>query len=144
MPDETTILRFRHLLKRHDLTPNIFETINTMLADKGLVLKAGTVVDATIIAAPSSTKNKDGKRDPEMHQTKKGNQWHFGMKAHIGVDADSGLVHTVIGTAAHVSDVTQATRCCMATRRACFSMPVTRVSRSVPRTPTRKSPGRSP
>ena len=108
MPDETTILRFRHLLERHDLTPRIFEAINTMLANQGLMLKAGTVVDATIIAAPSSTKNKDGKRDPEMHQTKKGNQWHFGMKAHIGVDADSGLVHTVIGTAAHVSDVTQA------------------------------------
>jgi IS5 family transposase len=72
------------------------------------MLKTGTIVDATIIAAPSSTKNQEGERDPEMHQTKKGNQWHFGMKAHIGVDADSGLVHTVIGTAAHVNDVTQA------------------------------------
>jgi IS5 family transposase len=74
------------------------------------MLKTGTVVDATIIAAPSSTKNKDGERDPEMHQTKKGNQWHFGMKAHIGVDAESGLVHTVVGTAANVNDVTQATQ----------------------------------
>ena len=74
---------------------------------QGLMLKAGTVVDATLIAAPSSTKNSSGKRDPEMHQTKKGNQWHFGMKVHIGVDADSGLVHTVIGTAANVNDVTQ-------------------------------------
>ncbi|MFX8219189.1 transposase, partial [Acinetobacter baumannii] len=78
------------------------------LAQQGLMLRTGTVVDATIIAAPSSTKNKDGERDPEMHQTKKGNQWHFGMKAHIGADADSGLVHSVIGTAANVNDVTQA------------------------------------
>lgn len=82
--------------------------INAGLAQQGLLLKTGTVVDATIIAAPSSTKNQDGERDPEMHQTKKGNQWSFGMKAHIGVDAESGLVHTVIGTAANVNDVTQA------------------------------------
>jgi IS5 family transposase len=86
----------------------VLATINAGLAQQGLMLKTGTVVDATIIAAPSSTKNKDGERDPEMHQTKKGNQWHFGMKAHIGVDAESGLVHTVIGTAANVNDVTQA------------------------------------
>lgn len=82
--------------------------VNATLADKGLMLKQGTVVDATLIAAPSSTKNKKGERDAEMHQTKKGNQWHFGMKCHIGVDADSGLVHTVVGTAANVNDVTQA------------------------------------
>ena len=82
-------------------------TINATLIAKGLMLKTGTVVDATLIAAPSSTKNSTGERDPQMHQTKKGNQWHFGMKAHIGVDADSGLVHTVIGTAANVHDVTQ-------------------------------------
>ena len=82
-------------------------TINATLIAKGLMLKTGTVVDATLIAAPSSTKNSSGERDPEMHQTKKGNQWHFGMKAHIGVDAESGLVHTVIGTAANVNDVTQ-------------------------------------
>ena len=81
--------------------------INATLARKGLMLKTGTVVDATLIAAPSSTKNSQGERDPEMHQTKKGNQWYFGMKAHIGVDADSGLVHTVVGTAANVHDVTQ-------------------------------------
>ncbi len=81
--------------------------INATLAKKGLMLETGTVVDATLIAAPSSTKNEDGKRDPEMHQAKKSNQWHFGMKADIGVDADSGLVHSVIGTAANVSDVTQ-------------------------------------
>ena len=108
MPDETTILRFRHLLEKHDLAPQVLGIINAGLAQHGLMMKTGTVVDATIIAAPSSTKNKTGERDPEMHQTKKGNQWHFGMKAHIGVDADSGLVHTVIGTAANVNDVTQA------------------------------------
>jgi len=108
MPDETTILRFRHLLERHQLTPQLLAVINAGLAQQGLMLKTGTVVDATIIAAPSSTKNQDGERDPEMHQTKKGQQWHFGMKAHIGVDAESGLVHTVIGTAANVNDVTQA------------------------------------
>jgi IS5 family transposase len=107
-PDATTLLKFRRLLETHDLTQRIFAAINIHLAEKGLLLKEGTVVDATIIAAPSSTKNRDGKRDPEMHQTKKGNQWHFGMKAHIGVDAESGLAHTVVTTAAHVSDVTQA------------------------------------
>jgi IS5 family transposase len=108
MPDETTILRFRHLLEKHELAPQVLGTINAGLAQHGLMLKTGTVVDATIIAAPSSTKNKSGERDPEMHQTKKGKQWHFGMKAHIGVDAESGLVHTVVGTAANVNDVTQA------------------------------------
>ena len=107
IPDRVSILRFRHLLEAHDLSPKILEVINAKLAAQGLLLKTGTVVDATLIAAPSSTKNKDGQRDPEMHQTKKGEQWHFGMKAHIGVDADSGLVHTVIGTAANVGDVTQ-------------------------------------
>ena len=107
IPDRVSILRFRHLLEAHNLSPKILEVINAKLAAQGLLLKTGTVVDATLIAAPSSTKNKTGERDPEMHQAKKGNQWHFGMKAHIGVDADSGLVHTVIGTAANVGDVTQ-------------------------------------
>jgi IS5 family transposase len=107
MPDESTILRFRHLLEEHDLSMRLLTTINATLAAKGLMLKSGTVVDATLIPAPSSTKNSSGTRDPEMHQTKKGNQWHFGMKAHIGVDAESGLVHSVIGTAANVNDVTQ-------------------------------------
>jgi IS5 family transposase len=110
IPDETTTLRFRHLLERHDLAPKVLATINGALAQHGLMLKTGTVVDATIIAAPSSTKNKEGKRNPEMHQPKKGNQWHFRMKAHIGVDAESGLVHTVLGTPANVNDVTQASR----------------------------------
>ena len=107
LPDETTILRFRHLLEENNLSIQLLAAINATLATKGLMLKTGTVVDATLIAAPSSTKNSSGERDPEMHQTKKGNQWHFGMKAHIGVDAESGLVHTVIGTAANVNDVTQ-------------------------------------
>lgn len=108
MPDETTILRFRHLLEKHELALKILAVINAGLARQGLMLKTGTIVDASIIAAPSSTKNKDAARDPEMRQAKKGNQWHFGMKAHIGVDAESGLVHTVVGTAANVNDVTQA------------------------------------
>ncbi|PKO78232.1 MAG: IS5/IS1182 family transposase [Betaproteobacteria bacterium HGW-Betaproteobacteria-15] len=108
IPDRVSILRFRHLLEEHQLAEQILATVNATLSGKGLMLREGTVVDATLIAAPSSTKNKDGERDPEMHQTKKGNQWHFGMKAHIGVDAESGLVHTVVGTAANVNDVTQA------------------------------------
>jgi IS5 family transposase len=110
LPDESTILRFRHLLERHKLAEQMLATVNELLRAKGLLLKAGTVVDATLIAAPSSTKNASGGRDPEMHQTKKGNQWHFGMKAHIGADADSGLVHTVRGTAANVNDVVEANR----------------------------------
>jgi IS5 family transposase len=107
IPDETTILNFRHLLEASDLAEDIFKQVNAHLARKGLLLKRGSIVDATIIAAPSSTKNQSGERDPEMHQTKKGNQWHFGMKAHIGVDADSGLVHTVTTTAANEADVQQ-------------------------------------
>ena len=107
-PDATTLLKFRRLLEKHKLTASIFETINKHLASKGLMMRGGTVVDATIIAAPSSTKNHDRARDPEMHQTKKGNAWHFGMKAHIGVDAESGLTHTVVTTPANTADVTVA------------------------------------
>ena len=107
MPDESTILRFRHRLEKHKLAEGILATVNDLLRSQGLLLKKGSAVDATLIAAPSSTKNKEGKRDSEMHSSKKGNQWHFGMKAHIGVDADSGLVHTVRGTAGHVADVTE-------------------------------------
>lgn len=110
IPDETTILNFRRLLEKHDLAPALFAAINAHLAKRNLLLRTGTMVDATIIHAASSTKNRDRKRDPEMHQTKKGNQWFFGLKAHIGVDRISGLVHTVIGTAAHVSDVTETHR----------------------------------
>ena len=107
IPDETTILNFRHMLEEYDLAEDILKQINALLARKGLLLKRGSIVDATIIAAPSSTKNAEGQRDPEMHQAKKGEQWFFGMKAHIGVDADSGLVHTVTTTAANEADVEQ-------------------------------------
>lgn len=105
IPDETTILNFRHRLEQNHLAPEILARVNAHLGRKGLMLKRGSIVDATIIAAPSSTKNADGERDPEMHQTKKGNQWHFGMKAHIGADVDSGLVHTVVTTPANEADV---------------------------------------
>ena len=107
-PDATTLLKFRRLLEAHQLTERIFTAINAHLILKGLMLKEGTVVDATIIAAPASTKNQRGERDPEMHQTKKGNQWYFGMKAHIGADAASGLTHTLVTTPANTHDVTQA------------------------------------
>jgi IS5 family transposase len=107
IPDKTTILNFRHMLEESDLAEDIFKQVNALLARKGLLLKRGSIVDATIIAAPSSTKNERGERDAEMHQTKKGQQWFFGMKAHIGVDADSGLVHTVTTTAANEADVEQ-------------------------------------
>ena len=107
-PDETTILRFRRLLEEHKLAPQILAVINELLSTKGLMLRAGTVVDATLIAAPSSTKNASGERDPQMKQSQKGQQWFFGMKAHIGVDADSGLVHSVRGTAGSVGDVLEA------------------------------------
>ena len=108
LPDERTIPRFRHMLEKHELAEQILVVVNEMLQARGLLLKAGTVVDATLIAAPSSTKNATGTRDPQMHQSKKGQQWYFGMTAHIGVDADSGLVHTVQGTAANVNDVVKA------------------------------------
>jgi transposase, IS5 family len=107
VPDATTLLNFRHLLETHDLCQGLFAAINADLAARGLLLREGTLVDATLIAAPSSTKNEKKQRDPEMHQTRKGQQWYFGMKAHIGADRDSKLVHTVVGTAANVADVTK-------------------------------------
>ncbi len=107
MPDETTILNFRHLLEQHDFARKLFNQVNAQLSRKGQSPRGGTIVDATIISAPSSTKNKDGERDPEMHQTKKGNEYFLGMKAHIGVDDESGLVHHVECTAANVEDITQ-------------------------------------
>ena len=107
LPDESTILRFRHRLEEHKLAEQMLATVNALLVSKGLLLKVGTAVDATLIAAPTSTKNKGKARDPEMHSSKKGSQRYFGMKAHIGVDADSGLVHTVKGTAGHVHDITE-------------------------------------
>jgi transposase, IS5 family len=107
VPEETTILNFRHWLERHELGQALFAEVSAMLEERGLLMRQGTIVDATIIAAPSSTKNKSKSRDPEMHQTRKGNQWHFGMKAHIGVDVASGVVHTVKGTAANEADINQ-------------------------------------
>lgn len=104
VPDATSLLNFRHLLEAHDLGVALFAKVGELLQQNGLKLSGGTIVDATIIAAPSSTKNADGQRDPEMHQTKKGNQWHFGMKVHIGVDSKSGLVHSASVTPANVHD----------------------------------------
>jgi IS5 family transposase len=103
-PDETTICRFRHLLEKHALCGLMLDAVNIHLEAKGIKIATGTIVDATIIHAPSSTKNATGERDPEMHQTKKGNQWYFGLKAHIGVDAKQGTVHSVVTTAANVAD----------------------------------------
>ncbi|TLF45928.1 IS5 family transposase [Halomonas urmiana] len=108
VPDATTLLRFRHLLEKHALTQRIFEEINAHLAEQGLFMREGTIVDATIVAAAPSTKNQAKQRDPEMKQTKKGNQWYFGLKAHIGVDAVTGLTHSFVATSANVADVTMA------------------------------------
>lgn len=104
VPDETTVCKFRHLLERHDLGRKLFEDVGRHLQSKGMKVSGGTIVDATIIAAPSSTKNASGERDPEMHQTKKGNQWHFGMKGHIGVDSKTKLIHSAVVTPANVHD----------------------------------------
>ena len=107
VPDATTLMDFRHLLEKHKLPHALLTEVNALLTERGLLMSQGTLVDATLIAAPRSTKNATRKRDPAMHQTTKGNQWHFGMKAHIGADDQSGLVHTVISTAANVSDISQ-------------------------------------
>jgi IS5 family transposase len=107
VPDATTLLKFRRRLETHDLCKGLFTAINADLTARGLLLREGTLVDATLIAAPPSTKNQEKQRDPEMHQTRKGNQWYFGMKAHIGADRDSKLVHTVVVTAANVADITK-------------------------------------
>lgn len=107
VPDATTVLHFRHWLETHGLTKALFDEVGAMLEERGLLMRQGTIVDATIIAAPASTKNKAKARDPAMHQTKKGNQWDFGMKAHIGVDVASGVVHSLTGTAANEADINQ-------------------------------------
>jgi len=107
VPDATTLLKFRRFLEKHNLTRGIFEAVNTNLEAKGFLMRQGTIVDATIISAPSSTKNKDRARDPETHQIRKGKQWYHGIKAHIGVDAESGVVHHVSTTPANTSDVTE-------------------------------------
>ena len=108
IPDETTILAFRHLLEKHDLGQKIFETVKAHLKQRGMAMKQGTIIDATLISAPSSTNNKTGERDPVMHQTKKVNQWYFGMKFHVGVDKDSSLIHSVETTLVNVHDITRA------------------------------------
>ena len=119
VPDETTICKFRHLLERHKLGKTLLTAVNDHLHRSGIKIGKGTIVDATIIGAPSSTKNQDGKRDPEMHQTAKGQQWYFGMKAHIGVDSQTKLVHTVLASAANVPIATRCRICCTARRRGC-------------------------
>lgn len=108
LPDETTILNFRHFIERHSFGQRLFETIQRHLASHGLRLQEGSIVDASIIAAPTSTKNQKGERDPEMHQTKKGNEWYFGMQMHIGVDECLGLIHSISTSAANEHDITQA------------------------------------
>lgn len=105
IPDESSILNFRRLLEKHQLTERLLSEVNAHLCERGLFVGKGTIVDATIIDAPSSTKNARKERDPQMHQTRKGKQWYFGMKVHTGTDADSGLVHTVVATAANVADI---------------------------------------
>lgn len=107
LPDETTILNFRHWLEKHKLTEVLLSTVNEHLKDQGLLVSKGTMVDATIVHAPSSTKNQDQARDPDMHQTKKGNQWYFGMKIHVGADVNSGAVHSVTVTAANTADIVE-------------------------------------
>lgn len=104
VPDETTVCNFRHLLEKHKLGKTLLAAINRYLHENGIKIAKGTIVDATIINAPSSTKNKDGQRDPEMHQAKKGNQWYFGMKAHVAVDSKTKLIHTILASAANVAD----------------------------------------
>ena len=108
VPDATTLTKFRHILEENHLGEKIFADVRERLDRGGMIMHGGTIVDATIVSAPSSTKNKDGERDPEMHQTKKGNQWHYGMKVHIGANAGSGYVHTITGTAANVHDIEEA------------------------------------
>jgi IS5 family transposase len=108
IPDETTILSFRHLLEKINLGKEILDFVKAHLKQRGMAMKQGTIIDATLISAPSCTKNKTGERDPVMHQTMKGNQWYFGMKVHIGVDKDSGLIHSVETTSANVHNITRA------------------------------------
>jgi IS5 family transposase len=109
-PDATTLLKFRHLLEENGVCEKLFKDLNDRLELNGFLMHGGSIIDATIIKAPSSTKNESGERDPEMHQTKKGNEWHFGMKAHIGVDAGTGYVHSLTVTAANVHDITEASK----------------------------------
>ncbi|AIP31698.1 transposase DDE domain protein [Paraburkholderia xenovorans LB400] len=133
LPDEGTILRFRHLLETLGLAAQMLTLVNEILSEQGLMLKTRSAVDATSISAPSSAKNGSGTRDPEIHQTKKGNQWYFGMKAHVGVDADSGLVHAVVGTAANVHDINAAEALLHGRKWMCTLTPDIRVSKRTAR-----------
>ena len=143
IPDETTILNFRRLLEKHELAAGILAVINGYLGDRGLSLRQGTIVDATLIHAPSSTKNQDGKRDPEMHQTKKGNQYYFGMKAHIGADAESGLVHSVVGLRPMWRMSPRSTNSCTGRKTWSVPMRATPAWRSGPSMQDARSSGRS-
>ena len=143
LPDETTILKLRHLLEKHGLGEALIEEINAHLASLGHRLKTGTIVDASILTAPSSTKNRTGERDPEMHQTRKGKQWYFGMKAHIGVYAQSGLAHSVETTPANTSRTwRRRTRCCTGARSGCGETRATRGWASARRAEARRWTGR--
>ena len=145
VPDATTVLHFRHWLERHELTRALFDEIAAMLAERGLLMRQATIVDATIIAAPPSTKNKEKARDQQMHQTKKGNQWHFGMKGHIGVDVASGVVHTVVGTAANEADINQMAAVLHGQEEAVFAdAGYTGADKPAGSMPTAMSPGTSP
>ena len=143
VPDATTLLHFRHLLEEHQLGEKLFEAQNEIFEREGWIMRGGSIIDATIIAAPSSTKNATGTRDPQMHQTRKGNQWYFGMKAHVGVDAGTGYAHSVTATAANVHDLDEAPHLVRADDDA--SMPTTAIKarRSVPRSPVMSSWRRS-
>ncbi len=129
--DRTTIMNFRHRLERHQLARQLFDAVNQWFSDAGIMMKQGTLVDATLLEAPCSTKNKRDELDPEIHQTKKGNLWYFGMKAHIGVDAKSGLTHSLETTAANECDLNQWDICFMARRHLCSPTPDIRGQRSV-------------
>ena len=133
VPDATTLLHFRHLLEKHHLGEKLFESQNQIFEAEGWIMRGGSIVDATIIAAPSSTKNATGTRDPEMHQTKKGNQWYFGMKAHIGADAGTGYVHSVSATAANVHDLDLIHALIRYDDEVVYAGPATRGPRSGPR-----------
>ena len=125
LPGETTILNLRHLLEAHKLTEHLLGEVSAHLKEQGLLLSKGSMVDATIVHAPSSTKNEGKARDPEMHPTRKGNQWYFGMKIHVGADVGSGAVHSVTVTAAYTADMEEMPICCGKTTRWCLPMPVT-------------------
>jgi IS5 family transposase len=142
VPDATTLLKFRRLLEEHELTRRLFDEIKAHLSEQGLLLREGTMVDATIIAAPPSTKNKAEARDPEMHQTKKGNTWHFGMKAHIDADTESGLGSTACTPRRPMKAMSRMlTKCCTARKRMRMGMPATPGSKSVRRLHRRRSKG---